>query len=172
MRKLAIMAHDLGRVALLADDLPAARGHLEESLRLVRENGLDRLEPGFLGSLGHVELQDGRIDRANHLLKESLRQGLTRDTAGPWNADDLYVLAAVTALRGDATGACMLVGTADAAVELVGAAREPLDERVRSQALREAELRIGRAAADRARSRGSAMTVVEAIEHALSLDQS
>jgi tetratricopeptide (TPR) repeat protein len=169
-RKLAIMTHDLGMVALLAGDLPTARGHLEESLRLVRENGLDRLEPGFLGSLGHLELQAGRIDRADSLLKEGLQLGLERDTAGPWGADDLYVLAAVNALRGNATSACMLVGASDAALELVGAAREPLDERVRSRALREAELRIGSDAADRARARGRGMAIAEATAYALSLD--
>jgi tetratricopeptide (TPR) repeat protein len=168
--KLAIMTHDLGLVALLANDLPTAHDHLEESLRLIRQDGLDRLEPGFLGSLGHLELHEGRIDRANDLLREGLSLAVARGVAGPWNADDLYVLAAVTALRGDATGACVLLGTSDAAVDRVGAAREPLHERVRSRALREAELRIGPHAADRACARGRTLDIVEAIEYALSLD--
>jgi hypothetical protein len=120
--------------------------------------------------LGHLELQGGRIDRANDLLREGLRLALAREVAGPWNADDLYVLGAVTLFRGDATSACMLLGTSDAAVDRVGAAREPLHDRVRSQTLREAEFRIGRDAANRAHARGGEMTVVESIEYALSLD--
>jgi predicted ATPase/class 3 adenylate cyclase len=169
-RTVAIMIHDLGHIAIAANDLPQARAHLEESLRLARQNGFDRLEPGFLGSLGRLELEDGKIDRAEHQLRESLRLALERDSVGPWTAPDLYVLAAALVSLSDARTACVLVGVSDAAMDLAGVAREPLDEEIRAEALHEAEAKIGRDAAVRACARGSAMTLVEAIEYILSLD--
>jgi tetratricopeptide (TPR) repeat protein len=170
LSEITVMFHDLGNIALSADDPVAARRHLEESLRLSRENGFDRFEPHVLGSLGYLELAEENIEQADHVLRKGLRLALECDDIGPWTTHDLYALAAVTAIRDRATSACVLLGSCDGVLDLVGVAREPLAESVRARARHEAETKIGKDAADRAQARGSKLTVVEAVQYALSLD--
>ncbi len=170
MGLVAVVQHDLGLIAVAAKDYPRARTHLEESLRLARENGLDDYEPGVLGSLGYLELEEGNLERADSALKEGLRHALDLGVVDGSTAHDLYTLAVVTMLRGEPAPACVLVGACDAAFDLVGMAREPNAESARSETLRQAEATMGQDAMGRACARGSALTVVEAVEYALSLD--
>jgi predicted ATPase len=167
---VTVMVHDLGSVALAADDNQRAREHLEESLRLSRENGFDQFEPNVLGSLGYLELAEGNVDQADHWFRESLRLALERNVIDPSTTHDLYGFAVVTALRNGATSASVLLGSCDAIVDLVGAALEPMAARAREEALRQTEERLGEDALVRARARGSEMSVVEAVEYALSID--
>ena len=170
MGLVAVVQHDLGLIAVAAKDYPRARTHLEESLRLARENGLDDYEAGVLGSLGYLELEEGNLERADSALKEGLRHALDLGVVDGSTAHDLYTLAVVTMLRGEPAPACVLVGACDAAFDLVGMAREPNAESARRETLRQAEATMGQDAMGRACARGSALTVVEAVEYALSLD--
>jgi predicted ATPase len=167
---VAVMEHDLGLVALGAKEYGRARRHLEESLRLSREVGLDQYETGVLATVGHLHFEEGDLDRADDSLKEGLRLALERDVVDASAAHDLYILAAVTALRGGIEPACVLVGASDAAFDLIGVVREPPAESARSDVLRRAEVELGPDAVKNARLRGEALTIADAVRYAVSLD--
>jgi len=167
---VAVMEHDLGLISVTEKDYPRARRHFEESFRLARESGVDWYAAGVLASLGYLELEEGNLERANSAVKEGLRLALDLGVVDTSTAHDLYTLAAVTMLRGEPPAACVLVGASDAAFDLAGVAREPTAERAREETLRQAEARMGGEAMERAYARGSALTVVEAVEYAVSLD--
>ena len=164
------MTHDLGVVAMAGGDRTCARSLFEDSLQTARTHGFEPFEAGVLGSLGYLELEEGRIDRADELLKRDFTLSLDLDVVDLSTAHDLYAFAKVTALRGDPRSASVLVGATDAAFSLKSAAREPIAERARIAALSRAEEVLGRDAVDRAYAEGEAMSLVEAVEYALSLD--
>jgi predicted ATPase len=164
---VAVIEHDLGLVALTAEDLARARAHLAESLRVTRKIGLERYEAGVLATLGHLALEEGSLERADKALKGGLRVALERDVVDEGLA---HILAEVTARRGDAEAACVLVGAGDAACELVGLAREPPAEKARCDVLARGQDEFGQDRLSAAVQRGKSLTMVEAVGYALSLD--
>jgi len=168
--RVSVMEHDLGLISVIAKDYVRARAHFEESLRIARENGLDVYAAGVLGSIGYLELEEGNLAEADFALKQGLRFALDRGAVDTSTAHDVYTLAAVTVSRGLPSAACLLLGACDAAFDLAGAAREPTAERAREETLRQAEATIGREATADACARGRELTVVEAVEYALSMD--
>jgi predicted ATPase len=167
---VGIMEHDLGLISVTEKDYPSARRHFEESLQLAREIGRDGYAAGVLGSLGYLELEEGNLARADIALKDGLRLALDRGVVDTSTAHDLYTLAAVTVALGDPSAACVLIGASDWAFDLAGMVREPPADRARADTLRQSEAEIGPEATKRACARGSTLTVVEAVEFALSLD--
>jgi predicted ATPase len=167
---VGIMEHDLGLISVTEKDYPRARRHFEESLQLAREIGRDGYAAGVLGSLGYLELEEGNLARADISLKDGLRLALDRGVVDTSTAHDLYILAAVTVSLGDPSAAGVLVGASDWAFDHAGMVREPPADRARADALRRCEAEIGPEATKRACARGSTLTVVEAVEFALSLD--
>lgn len=158
--------HSISYTAFLQGDLPAARALDEESLRLHREVGDRRWELINLQHLGWVCLRLGRLEEARAYCAESL--WLQR---GLWVRQEL-----ATALQclGDIgfaqrqwERAACLYGAADALIRthgLVSAEGRPAGTEENDGALRAA---LGEAAFERARAKGQAMPMDQAVAYAL-----
>jgi DNA-binding SARP family transcriptional activator len=68
---LPIMLAHTGRAHLLAGDLPAARTHLEDALRIARARAWAGVTAAPLALLGHVAVAEGDLDAAQELLEQA-----------------------------------------------------------------------------------------------------
>src|SRR5499427_5357638 len=69
---LPIMLTHAGRAGLLAGDLPAARGHLDQALQIAHTRSWAGVTAAPLGLLGHVAVATGDLAAARDLLEEAL----------------------------------------------------------------------------------------------------
>ncbi len=166
-RSLTIVAANLGGMALVDGDTETARTHLERSLELVRERSNAQGEAAILSYLALVALVEGDTDEARALLGSSLRLA---SSVGDREAifGSLLGLAEVAARSGGTLHAARLLGAADALREEVGyGPPDPLERELRTRIAN--LLDANDSALVAAQSEGSAMTLDEAIELALSL---
>ncbi|MDP9223194.1 MAG: hypothetical protein M3P18_04950, partial [Actinomycetota bacterium] len=166
-RRLAIATHDLGLMALQRDDFMSSRKLVQESIQLSREDSYVAGESNALGTLGFIELGEGRVDRARELLLEAL--GLDRDieSLNLGTANNLVALAAIAAAENDFECACVFVGAYDAYRELIGASHEPFIRDLLERVLAQLEAHIGSSEIERARARGAELSLAEATDYAL-----
>jgi DNA-binding SARP family transcriptional activator len=69
---LPIMLTHAGRACLLAGDLPAARGHLDQALQIAQTRSWAGVTAAPLALLGHVAVATGDLVAARDLLEEAL----------------------------------------------------------------------------------------------------
>src|SRR5215469_4143017 len=69
---LPIMLTHAGRACLLAGDLPAARGHLDQALQIAQTRSWAGVTAAPLALLGHVAVATGDLVTARDLLEEAL----------------------------------------------------------------------------------------------------
>jgi tetratricopeptide (TPR) repeat protein len=101
---LPIMLAHAGRARLLAGDLPAARGHLEDSLHIARTRAWAGVTAAPLGLLGHVAIAEGDLDAARDLLEQAFARAC--QVADPcWETWAAHGLGLHAAAVGDETSA-------------------------------------------------------------------
>jgi predicted ATPase/transcriptional regulator with XRE-family HTH domain len=134
----------LGRIARCRGDYREAETKVSDALRAARQYGHPIGLPLSLVVLGHTALDQGEIDRAASLFAECLDalreiggrwgiagrlKGLAAVAAAPWGVPAcLEGLGAVAAARGDSARGARLFGTTAALRDMVGYAREPVDQ--------------------------------------------
>jgi DNA-binding CsgD family transcriptional regulator/tetratricopeptide (TPR) repeat protein len=158
---------NLGVVARLRGDYEQAAALQTESLALGREVG-DRWRIAFsLASLGLVALQMGDRDRAAVLYRESL--ALCKEIQDRWIVHDcLDGLALVASAQGQYDHAARLLGAAGTLREILGYHPFAIDRVGHEKHVASVQAGLSDPAFAAAWAEGEAMTLGQAIEHALS----
>lgn len=170
VRQIAITTHDLGLIAWTDADYPRARQLVEESLRLCRAASLIGLEAAFNGTLGFVALADGDLEEAERHFGESVRLDQTANAGGVGVVDNLVGLASTRCAKGEYAEACVMLGAYDAYMQISGEAEDPQLDEIRAGVLRDSEARLGYEESRNAMAVGTALSVREALDLALSTD--
>ena len=149
-----------------AGDLETERAIHEENLRRARTLGNRRVEATSLAQLAIFARDEGRLQDAAAMLREAIR---TEHLLGNvlWLAIDLGRLASVLALAGTAWKAAQLLSSSEALAEKLGAGVPWWARRRNEQTLAAIRAQLDEPAAAKARERGRAMTVDEAVSLAL-----
>jgi predicted ATPase/DNA-binding CsgD family transcriptional regulator len=170
-RPLASFLVNLGYEYLLEGNHEQARVLNEEAVEVYREHRQRGDLQYALDNLGWVALVGGDRERAKILYKESLR--LCRELGDKMIAvESMEGLACAAGAEGDAEGAAMLFGAAQALHEKVGKRQTTRESALREPYLATARSRLDEAAWEAAFAEGRAMELEEAIEYALSEDDS
>jgi hypothetical protein len=170
VREIAITTHDLGLIAWMDADYPRARQLVEESLRICRAASLVGLEPGFTGTLGFVALAEGDFGEAESHFCESIRLDQAADAGGVGVVNNLVGLAWTRCAKEEYTDACLMLGAYDAYMQISGEAEDPHFDEIRLGVLGDLEARLGYEESRNAIAAGAALSVREALDHALSTD--
>jgi predicted ATPase/DNA-binding SARP family transcriptional activator len=132
--------NDLGNLALVVDDLEAARHHLQQARAILREVG--HPSPVPVGNLGWVHLRQGNLDLANAAFVEALLGfELLHD-----RRDSSYVILALAcsaAAEREWERAACLFGFADGELEDCGGSWYEPERTYREQSLAEVEGQLG-----------------------------
>ena len=154
--------HMQAAAARMSGDHARARRLYEESLELNRSLGEHVMAAAELHNLGHVELDDGRLERARELFAAAAAEAGRHeaDVLRPYLAADA---AAIAAEDGDAERAARLLGAAEAAFAAAGQIPDP-DDAADQQQLRErlAQL-LGDERSRAARDEGASLGLDEAL---------
>jgi DNA-binding CsgD family transcriptional regulator len=168
---IAIALGNMGLTTLVYGDSERATALLEESLTLFREVE-DTLDVAIcLINLGLAVLIKGDHQRATELLHESL--ALARELGDRLSiAECLEAVAGVVGAQGNSKRAVRLWGTAQALRDDLGAPL-PADQRtILEPYLTAARARLDKGAWEMAFAEGRAMPLEEAVEYALSTEES
>jgi predicted ATPase/class 3 adenylate cyclase len=168
VREIAINTHDLGIIAWKEGDYVRAREFVEESLEVCRAASLIGLEPGFNGTLGFVALAESELAEAERHFSESIRLDKAANAGGVGVVDNLLGLAATRCAEGECEDACLMLGAYDAYMQSSGEAEDPQLGELRTGVLAAAEARLGYEGSRKAMAIGAALSVREALDHALS----
>jgi DNA-binding transcriptional LysR family regulator/predicted ATPase len=152
--------NNLGGFLLRRGELERAKAVYEELLRRAREQGDTNLEAHARGDLAGIVLLEGRFEEALPLLQAELR---TWHEFGDLRvlAYSLMLVAFAYGALGDAETGATLAAAADAIAERIGV---PLVDLIPVQAYEQAIATVEPEVLERARRRGAAMTVDEAVE--------
>src|SRR5262249_19378057 len=147
--------HHLGALAIYRRDIPSARGWVEESLAISREN-----EDGFdsacnLVLLGEIEAAEGHIEKARTIYHEALPLFSAR-TERRGIAMCLEGLAELQAEGKEERQAARLFGAAHALRNQIGAGWNPYERLTHEAALAELRASLGEAAFAAAWAEGGA----------------
>ena len=162
----ALAVNNLGDLRLADGDYTGAEPLFEESLGLLRAQGDTANVARSLFNLGAVALMLGRLAEARARFRESLALGRT---AG--DKEDLawclLGFAGLAAASSEGERASLLLGTAVALLEAMGAAFKPFERHLHDTARDQAQTLCGEVAFEQGRRRGAAMSLDDAIEEAL-----
>jgi len=169
-RQFGLIAHyNTGWVREDLGDREGARQVHEAALATAREIGNAGIEADALAQLGMHARDDGRLDEAVHLLRESLtinaRHGMTFHVAM-----QLGRLASALVRRGEADLAARLVGASRAAMENLGAEYAWWQGERDDETLTLARSTIGDEAVSRAEEEGRRLGTDAAVALALAAD--
>jgi predicted ATPase len=121
---------DLGEIALAKGDRERARISFERAVEAAREEGDLSGEAQALNSLGDLALQAGAVEKAEQLLRESLRVDISvRDPMVP---ETMFRLAGVAVRLGRPKEAARLIAAAERLVEDASSPHGELEEGIRS----------------------------------------
>jgi non-specific serine/threonine protein kinase len=158
---------NLGLVAHTQGDYATARPILEESMEICRRIGDNWLLSLPYRHLGYMELREGNYDRATALFREGL--SALRGLREKWFiARAVETLAITAAVQGDHARAARLFGAGAALREAVGASVQEFYRADYDRGVAAAREGLGEAAWEDALAQGRAMSPEEAIEYALS----
>lgn len=161
---LAIVLGNLAMVALDRHDLPRARAVALECLALARESD-EWVYAATLALLADIAIEECDVRGAGDLLQHAVPI-LQRLGATYRLVECLDSCAALSACMGRPEPAARLVGSADAALDELGARMVPADAAMRERRLSEALASLDADAFEAARIRGQKMTVDEALDYA------
>jgi predicted ATPase/DNA-binding SARP family transcriptional activator/DNA-binding CsgD family transcriptional regulator len=159
-------------------DLKRAKAFYEEGIVLSREIGYAAILARCLLSLGSAFLLEGDYERGAALMqgdherartfyKESLI--LCKELGNKWiTSESLDGLACISAVEGASERVARLFGAAETLREAVGLQHVPEEDAWREPFLAAARVRLGEASWAGAWAEGRAMSMEQAIEHALS----
>ncbi len=166
-RGIASVSGTLGIVSARQDDLEGARAMMEESLAVLRSLGDAQSVANTLHNLGVVLESSGHVERARACYTEALQQTLAL-------GNKLYLYCSLEALAGvavtlnhPARAVCLYA----AAFALRESVHEPHNEADYARAMKRLQTlrqQLGDAAYQSAYAQGSAMTLDESLEYALS----
>jgi hypothetical protein len=175
----------LGRIARLHGDYRLAEELVADALHHARELGHPIGIPLSLVVLGHIALDQGEVDRAATRIGESLEylrdigerwgttgrlKGVAAVAAAPWGIPAcLEGLGGVAGARGEAARAVRLFGATAVLRELVGYAREPVDQPGFARWSAPVRATLGEEAFAAAWAEGEAMTLDDAVAEALAI---
>lgn len=164
-----VLAHTLnlkGEITRVHGDDEMAGAAYEAALRAARAGGDRGSESRILGNLAYVARHRGAHHEAHRLGQQSLRAawdiGLRKMAAlavGELGGAELALDRPERAAR--------LIGAADAALELLGAARDPGDRPEHDAVVEELERVLGRDKLASLHAEGAAMTLEDAVRYAL-----
>ena len=166
---LAYPVRNLGTVAAYNGDYETATAFLEESLAIGRGTG-DKWGMAYSQStLGNVAFNQGNYKRAMALLKESLV--LRREVGSKQGvAECLERLAGVAGAQGQSERAARLFGAAEALRASIGAPLARVDRPDYDRNVTATRAGVDELAFATAWAEGRAMTLEQAIEHALAVE--
>jgi DNA-binding CsgD family transcriptional regulator/tetratricopeptide (TPR) repeat protein len=171
VRTLGRLLFSVGYVLLLEGDYERGVALNEEAAALYRERGYKGGLEFVLDNLGWAALLQGDPERAKTSYEESLV--LCRELGDKIVASEsLEGLACVAGVKGEAERAAKLFGVAEALREAVGSQRMPEEDALREPYLATASSQLDEAAWEEAWAEGRAMSMVQAIEYALSEEKS
>ena len=175
----------LGRIARYHGDYQLAQELVTNALHKAHEMGHPIGIPLSLMVLGHIALDQGNVDLAASLIGESLDylcdiserwgttgrlKGVAAVAAAPWGMPAvLEGLGGVAGARGDAVRAVRLFGATAVLREMVGYAREPVDQPGFERWLGPLRATLTEEAFATAWTEGEAMTLDDAVEDALAI---
>jgi predicted ATPase len=165
-RSIALSLKDLGRVATAQADYTLARGFYEESLTIRQALGDQRGIANALGGLGDVAAAQGEYAVACARYQESLALlwGLKHKRR---IAECLEGLAKLASAQGQPTQAARIYGTAEALREALGAPLAPPERALYDRTVAAVRAALDEPAFTTAWAAGRAMTLEQAIVHAL-----
>jgi predicted ATPase/DNA-binding CsgD family transcriptional regulator len=158
----------LGKLAFSEGDGERALALCEESLTLAREVYLG-LVPHILGLLGEIAWERGDHERAMASFKEALT---IHHEAGIGPTSVLPRMVRLAAAMGDDVRAARLWGAGETALRIIGTTLTPAELDLYKPSLDAARSRLGDAAWEEALAEGKAMGLDEAVEYALSVEES
>jgi predicted ATPase len=167
---LALSLIHLGYTAVLAGDFGSAARRLDEGVEVFELLGVTSWTAQAQRYLGLLALLEGKIEEAESILRTSLRDG---GEQAPQQELPYWIegLAAVAAAKGDAARAATLWGATDALLVRRGLALREEGRQVRDRFRTNLEAPSdGNVLAD-ARAQGEAMTLEQAIAHALAEEE-
>jgi predicted ATPase/DNA-binding XRE family transcriptional regulator len=156
----------LGRTAHMQGDDARSKTLLEESLMVFKDSGDSRGVAEVLLELGRVARARGYNARALALCRESLVLSRKLDNKS-LIAFCLTTLAGVIQAVGDAAQAARLFGAAESLLQSLDVVLDPGGSLEYDSDLADARTRLGDAVFEVARAEGVAMTVEQAVAHAL-----
>ncbi len=160
--------NNLGDIAKSRGDHAAARLLLEEGLVLARQQENLHLAAMLLDNLGVVALQRGSPSDARNLLADSL--ALKREMGDQWGmAYSLEGMAGVALAQSDFGKTARLLGSAARVREDLGRPLPSADQNQSGTRAAAARAALGEATFAASWDAGQAMTVEEAVEHALQI---
>jgi tetratricopeptide (TPR) repeat protein len=158
--------HVLAVAAQMGGQLLEAQALLTERIALLHEAGNLAGEGLESGNLSMVERQLGNLDRAEELARFALE--VYHHRSDEWAIPfGLSGLAAVAAERGDFNRAAVLIGAAEALMEVQGAAWPPDERPHYERTVEVARDALGADTFERTRADGRAMTTAAAVHLAL-----
>jgi non-specific serine/threonine protein kinase len=175
----------LGRIARSHRDYQRAEELVADALQAAREMGHPIGIPLSLVVLGQIALDQGKVEQAASLIGQSLEylcdiaerwgstgrlKGLAAVAAAPWGIPAcLEGLGAVTGARGEEARAVRLFGATMVLREMVGYAREPVDQPGFDQWCTPIRTALGEEAFAAAWMEGESMTLDDAVSEALAI---
>jgi predicted ATPase/DNA-binding SARP family transcriptional activator/DNA-binding CsgD family transcriptional regulator len=164
---LARFLLSLGYTLLLEGDYERGAALNEEAVAVFREHGYKGDFELALDNLGWAALLQGDYDRARPSYQESLT--LCKELGDKMIASEsLDGLACIAAAEGEAERAARLFGAAEALREAVGHHHMPEDDALREPYMATARSQLDEASWEEAWVEGRAMSMEQAIDHALS----
>ncbi|MEO8345372.1 MAG: tetratricopeptide repeat protein [Betaproteobacteria bacterium] len=165
---IAVSLNNLGRVARQENDLDAARLLVEESLTIRREIAVPRGIAESLSDLGNIAFDQGDIATARALQRESL--AIRRDVSDRWGiAVSLEGLGVVALALAKPYHAARVWGAAEVLRKEIGTPLTPAELSRFDGQVAAARARLGAAAFDRAMQEGRAMTLEQAVQCGMDL---
>jgi len=152
------------QIALLVDDLPAARAHLDAALQAAKAIGNVQLSGSVL--LGEVLRAEHDFDGARTVLGEVVSMS-RRNGSRRLMAYAIFWLACLAADMRDWRRAATLHGVAQALLDQIGLAWEPFEARYRQESLHLAGAALGIEQEQLAYTEGTALSFDQAIDLAL-----
>lgn len=167
MRGIGFALSGLGEVAMRQGEYARATQLMQESLELRRQSGNKWGVGVSLGTLGWIALRQGNVEQARAELRESLqvRQEIGDKSGSAWC---LERLAEIALALGQAEKAARVFGAAAVARASIGSVIDSVDRPEYARNLAALREQLGTARFDAAWAQGSALTLEQAIELALS----
>jgi tetratricopeptide (TPR) repeat protein len=169
--RLSAAINNLGYCLLRRRQYARARAQFEEGLALSREVGHRVAESVMLGNLGLAAVLERRPAEALELF----RTALLIDRPLGFSEGMIYGLvgiAAALSATGGAADAAMLLGAADGAVRATAVELEPLELEVHARVTEELGAQLGAGRFGEIHASGQALSLDDAVEHALRVAES
>lgn len=166
---LANTRHDLGLAAYYEGDLTTAREHYQATLAISERLGDERGIASALNELGEVAFLQGRLDEARALEGASLTMARRIDDK-KLTAITLGALAGIAVAQGRPTRGLRLAAVSAALNEAAGQRHSPAWHALLDHWLEPARRALSPEASALALAEGRAMSLDEAIDHALEPD--